>query len=718
MAPQEALDRSTSNDGRTSFFDKDARAAAIGACLPILATYFVGGEAWTLTPQAALFSDDREVDRDLANAIRLRVLIALAVEFEGVLQHIVEQASFKYGRRLEESIGVVAGRLDVPSYIRSRAQITAPRHYPVRIVERQLATPENVLTAAALHSILEALDLVPAGVIPREGPECRAFDERRAALTRMSQLPLLRALGPHAREIARRGTLARQREVVMRRLDRRDIANPEPYVELARWVSHYLSHVVPSTGDVAWAFYDERFDSKLFEIWTLNALAIAITERFGPPVEGQLRPFWFRDDAARATWQTAYGEIELHFQRDAGALGLKRRWGIAERGHRLGALPDVTIRLKNHAGEAAWFLLDCKLRRRQPLPGDGDHRLDLPADEIYKILGYFEHLAPGPTPVGSLVYYTPGACRSSLLERFANEGLSIDGSLLLAGVDPAAAGFEAVFDAIVDLIGREVGEPPESVRREADELARRALDSGGDALEVAAAKKTRLFEDVLDSWAERHPVQRDTVESTTRASLRGQDWGDLDPETRRMLVSAEVYAVHQGEDIDYSGPLLVLCAACERELNLRFFAPLARAREQVGEAPLLPEHPTLGQALFYLRGGLVIAVAREKGQTGKAERQIALAASSDEADTWLAVADYLLQHSFDLAGATRLVERLSTLNKKYRRPAAHDIAVTRESWVLGRGLVLGPDQVVHDMVAALGSIPAPPSTIVNNPTLG
>ncbi len=703
MSAQEQLDAEALSESRDGFFDAEARAAAIAACLPLLATYFVGGEAWTLVPQAALMSGEQALDRDLAAAIRLRVLLALASEYEQVLQQVVEHASFRYGRRFEESVGVVAGRLDVPSYVRSRTQIVAPRRYPVRIVERQLATPENVLAAAALHGLLDALDLVPARVMPRTGPERRAVDERRAALTRMSQLPLLRLLGRSARELTRRGRLGRQRDVVMRRLDRGEIASPEAYADLVSWVSRYLESAVPSAGEVAWAFYDERFDAKLFEIWSLNALADALTRRFGSPAEGALRPLWLRDDAARAIWHTAYGEIEVHFQRDAGALGLSRRWGITARGHRLGALPDISVRMRSGTGRTAWFLLDCKLRRRRPLPADNSSALDLPVEEIYKILGYFEHLAPGPWPVGSLVYYTPGACRWSLLERSTDSDPPIDGSLLLAGVDPAAADVAAVFDAIVDLIGRQVGEPPESVRREADELAKRVTESGGDALEAAAARKARLFQDVVSAWAEHHPAQRETVESTTRAAFRADDWAALDPETRRMLVSAEAYAVHQNEGIDYSGPLLVLCAACERELNLRFFMQLAKAREAAGEEPLTPDHPTLGEALFYLRNGLAIAVAKQKGQTAKVEKLVAAAEASEDADSWMAVADYLLEHSYDLVAATKLVERLASLNKRYRRVAAHDATVARETWVLGRGLVLGPEQVVHDTIAVLKS---------------
>jgi hypothetical protein len=297
----------------------------------------------------------------------------------------------------------------------------------------------------------------------------------------------------------------------------------------------------------------------------------------------------------------------------------------------------------------------------------------LPSEEIYKMLGYFEQLAPGPHPVGTLVYYTPGAARTELLERLKKDGEPpVDGTLLLAGVDPAVGDANgAAFQRIVDLVGRQLGEPSEEVREEAERLAAEVMASGGDLVEATARKKARLFDEVLSAWAEQHPVQRETVESMTRASCRVEDWDSLDGETRRMLVSAEVYAVHLPEGMDHSGPLLVLCAACERELNLRFFVPLAAAlpAPQSGRPTLIPAHPTLGQALFLLRHGLELATAQQKGQTAKAERIIASAPTPDEAAAWTAVAERLLATAPDLSGYARLVERLSTLNKGYRRVA-------------------------------------------------
>ncbi len=44
---------------------------------------------------------------------------------------------------------MIRGRLDVARYSRQQGRITVPRRYPIRLVERATATPENILAAYA-----------------------------------------------------------------------------------------------------------------------------------------------------------------------------------------------------------------------------------------------------------------------------------------------------------------------------------------------------------------------------------------------------------------------------------------------------------------------------------------------------------------------------------------------------------------------------------------
>src|SRR5262249_25675401 len=156
--------------------------------------------------------------------------------------------------------------------------------------------------------------------------------------------------------------------------------------------------------------------------------------------------------------------------------------------------------------------------------------------------------------------------------------------------------------------------------------------------------KARLFEEVAAGYSARHPDQRSLVESTTSASYSREVWTGLDEATRRMLVSGEMYALHQTADMDFSGPLLVLCAACERELNRRLFTPMATHFEselaQDGRA-LFPPRPTLGQAVFLLRQSAALLLATDKGQHRKVARLIESAPSHDEAKMWQHMTAYL-----------------------------------------------------------------------------
>ena len=87
----------------------------------------------------------------------------------------------------------------------------------------------------------------------------------------------------------------------------------------------------------------------------------------------------------------------------------------------------------------------------------------------------------------------------------------------------------------------------------------------------------------------------------------------------------------------------------------------------------------------------------------QAEKILASAPAPDDAAAWTAVAERLLATAPDLGLTAKLIERLLTLNKRYRRVAAHDAAVEREAWILGRGLILGPDQIVPEITRALPS---------------
>lgn len=666
-------------------FDVEARQQAIADSLPLLSTYFAGADTWQLRTQSAV-SAEEETDLELAQAVRLRVLLALGRELIEVVEAIIEQPSFRYGRRSEYSVGVVSGRLDVPRYVRSRGQVESPRRYPIHQTERHLATPENVLAVAAMEALSRDLAKAPSHILKQTGPEHREIGEIQAAVARLGQLPPLAELRSKGRRNADRRHLEHLREQVVRRLERREIAHPEPYLTLVRWVKDLLLGSTAKPDSRPWSFYDEDFDARLFEIWLLGSIARAFGEKYGEPEGGRVRPLWEKDGDPQAVWKTSRGRVELFVQREAAQVGLQGRWKRRGANYPLRARPDLILRLVTE-DLTRFVLVDAKLRRSKPLPQDADDPQNLPSEAIYKMLGYFEQLRPEPGPIGFLVYYTPEAAGTTRLECGSGEEAG-DGTLLLAGVDPAlAAESQDKMHALTDLVAGLLGEASRKVEKEAAALEREASKRWGDRGEAAAVRKALIYRQIAAGYSHRHPEQRQTVEATTRASFAPEVWADLEDDSRRMLVSSEMYALHQGPEMDFSGPLLVLCTACERELNRRVFISLTSA------------HPPLGTGVYVLRKAIELLRAREKGRGEKVEEILGEADSQDDADLWTTLADSLEARQLRSKDVSPLIEAVGSLNSRYRRRSAHDETVEQEVWIGGRSRVLGPDALLSGIVS-------------------
>jgi hypothetical protein len=385
--------------------------------------------------QPAVSDLQGKIDAELAGAVRLRTMLALAQSLLPILQTIMARPTFRYAQRAHESSGLLAGRLDVPRYVQRRSGRSAPKVYPVRVVERDHATVENLLAVSALQAVSRALATVPTNFLPaRSSTERRHLALVRGDLRRVEQMPLASGIGRTAASKTRSTTLSQQRLEVLRRINRGDLASPRPYRLLADWVRAFLTGAGIDPGSRAWFFYDERFDTRLLEVWTLGALIKDLVEHYGPA--DVVEPLWARKHGPIAVWRTPQGRIELFFQRETAGIGLPGRWTITSRDRRLRAIPDLVLCLTSSDDVRAWLLVDCKLRRHEPLPPDSTQgALDLPTEEIYKLLGYFDHLLGDDMAYGALVYYTPGGNGSLSLE--ADEPPARKGRVALVGVDPA-----------------------------------------------------------------------------------------------------------------------------------------------------------------------------------------------------------------------------------------------------------------------------------------
>lgn len=169
-----------------------------------------------------------------------------------------------------------------------------------------------------------------------------------------------------------------------------------------------------------------------------------------------------------------------------------------------------------------------------------------------------------------------------------------------------------------------------------------------------------------------------------------------------MVLSAELYGSQTTESLDHSGPLLVLCAACERELNARTFERV-KARfpsEHEDGQHVLDDHATLGAAIQILDRARRIAVAMKDNDEARINELVAGAYTPSQGRGVVLIGRWLLDAELDLTAIKKLLKDLRQLNEKFRRPAAHDRVVEADEWSQGRALILGHEKVLDALVAA------------------
>jgi hypothetical protein len=623
-----------------------SREAAARRALRLLATYFAAAPSWQLEARSQVSVTDHMLD-ELAAFVRMRVALAAAQRLEPLLRQLQARASFQYAQVAEDSVGAVRGQLNVAQYLRTRLRPESPRRYPVRIVQRRYATPENGLaTYAALWAARELAE-APLHLVPFDGPERREVLDRRASLGRLLRQPILAQATHIARDARRRGTLSTLLGTVDARIEGGHIAASDLYREIVGWTRRFdPEHAAADPGSVEWAFYDDRFDTKLFEVWSLVLLTDTLAIRLGPSVAG-VRPLYERAEHAIATWSAGATKISVYFQAALSRLGVGGiRWQLLEpTTGPLGGIPDIAVVIERLGGERVLVLVDPKLRQRRSAP----------TEEIYKLIGYFGNLAAGLRPLAAIVFYSPGEPQ---IYRYGDDQA---GELIAIGVDPSdEANAGTLFDRVAGLViaAASISEPTIKKLRE---LARLPI---GDAEEVVAAvRQEAAVQTMLDAAYALPPGTLEPVRKSTAANLH-EVWTLLNTEAATMVVTAEYFGQNAPADADHSGPLLGLAAACERVLYEVLF------EEVIGQKPgIFQESQTLGSLIHALHDATRQSPRSPEGEV---------------------VANHLDMVEINPAGLRRLVNDLRKLNVEYRIPAAHREVVSQHLWVAGRSFILAP----------------------------
>lgn len=632
-----------------------ARAAATTTALDLLGSYFADAPTWTLDTKTQLACGDAELV-DLAEALRVRVALAAARRLDLLLHRVAGRLSFRYARVAEETIGAVRGRLDVQRYIQTRARRDVPRRYPVRVLERQHGTPENVLAMYAAGWVHHELSTLRTDVLPAKSPERTELVERAGSIARTLTHPVLAEATALASRVWRQEGLDDLLDQVDARLEGGHVAAPEPYQELVEWVRDFSPTAAVAGTETEWSIYDDRFDPKLFEIWLLHQLAAAVQRKVGEATER--RPLWDRGAAATYSWKLGIASIRLHFQWALSGLSVPV-WQRQSTKKPFDGVPDVTAIVAAPLGGDTVVLVDAKLRQRDVSP----------TEELYKLLGYFHNRGPTRGPYGAIVYFAP---QERVIDEYRTAG---GGRVLALGVDPArgAADGEA-FDALAEILLAALDELDPSARSQAE-------GPGAESEEHTARVQEKAVTDLLLRAQALPAGSLDPYRHLLRSQLPAI-WDGLDGEVQTILVTAEYFGATAPDGADLSGPLLGVSAACERLLcgNGQVLARLAAALPDDVYSPV-----TLGSAI------IIKKARRPKDDASQRVRDFI---DGDAATDGTAL--------LDLAGS------LMGLND-FRKAAAHTEVVGRDRFQDGRAMVLGSgDSATPGLLARIVAAITPP----------
>lgn len=645
-------------------FTAAARRAATEAALRLVTTYFVTGSAWDLQTTATV-APSGGADDDLAQFVRMRVAVAAARRLEPILQRVLANPSFYYGRESEESVGSLSGPLDVGRYLRTRLRHDAPRRYPVQVIRRRYVTPENIAACYGASWIAAELSRAPLHLIPQSSPEAIEVVGRRTRFALLLRQAVLLETRPAAHDTRRTGGLAGLLSEGTDRLESGRIAAREPYRELFEWFEIFdPDRATAEPGSMEWAFYDERFDPKLFEIWSLQLLSDALIDRLGPPL-APMKPLYQRLEGPVLEWHFGPARVRLYYQTSLAKLSAVGhvRWHYREgaKGD-LRGFPDLAVEIQGLGDSRKVVLIDPKLRQRSSVP----------AEELYKILGYFGNLEIDQPALGAIIYYGSEKVGRYRLDDAAG------GTVYAIGADPLdLASSRAEFAEIASLVLRIAGVSEGLVAR------LRAVPGGdpGDAREVSAAIRQEAAVEAMLQAAQYIPEPSlAPIRKTTEAQLAAL-WPDLSADTQTMLVTAEYFGATAPRDADHSGPLLGLAATCERLLYERLLNRLEAAHPGVLEAGA-----TLGTVIRWLADACRQSPRLPEGKC----IQVAM----------------LTGRYGSLVDLCRTVGDLRRLNVDYRIPAAHRDVVVQSVWFTGRALVLDPGT---GLLARLSRSLAPPT---------
>lgn len=645
------------SDARGGSLSSHGRESAIRDALPIIGRFFQSqGQPQGLTTTDSIsVQNERGSDTDfrLLAALRLRSALAAAEPVVAAVEAVAARPTFRYALQSTESVGYLAGTLDVSRYVSRSYWDGGPPSYPVTNVYRSSNTPENVLTAySALWLQRELREALDSSGAPSRSPEAQVAAELEATFERLLSSPALADCRSTATDLLRRGAEESLLDSVETRLRRGEVAHEEPYRAVLDSMRR-LREVGPTglPGTQAWTFYDEAFDTRLFELWCAFSVATALSSALAtevPPVN----PNW-SGTGLTFTWRRPGGTLELYMQKSLHLIddAKQRRWRRKGTTTYLRGIPDIVVRGVTNEGVSRWAILDAKLRQRSGPP----------TDELYKILGYFGHYILEHDAQGAILFHAPDQSTPNVREYVpepSKAGLLIATALNPSDRQQSMDGLAQVTDMLLSLLSL----PPA-----------RPIDP---SISEGEAYLARLVEEMRSTKGQIAPASLDASRRRLSALLGDDVWERLDADSRDMLATGE----HVGFTLDpgggdFSGPVLSLVAPLEVLLHERLWLP---ATEGLSKRERQNRN-TLGEVIE----AVIHALDGQESTLGEAIRQ--------EVESQ-AISDSALR---------RILDALKVVNRDFRRRAAHKEKLTSQDWNDAFRRVISQERVLPDLLEVL-----------------
>lgn len=635
------------------------RESAIRDALPIIGRFFQrqGSASQLATANSISVHQDEQSDATdlrLLAALRLRSALAAAAPILTAIEGVALRPTFRYALQSTESVGHLAGTLDVSRYASRSYWDGGPPTYPVTNVYRSSLTPENVLTAyAALWIQRELREALEGCDAPPRAPETQAATELDGNFERLLASPALGDCRKAASDVLRRGAEESLLDRVEARLRRGEVAHDEPYWEVLDAMRE-LRAAGPTglPGTQAWSFYDETFDTRLFELWCAFSVATALSDALAtdvPPVD----PDW-SGSGLTFTWRRPSGTLELYMQKSLHLVdGTKqRRWRRKDTGTFLRGIPDIVVRGVTHEGVSRWAILDAKLRQRTGPP----------TEELYKVLGYFGHYILEHDAQGAILFYAPDESAPNV--RVYVPDPADAGSLIATALNPSdrqqsMAGLAEVTDMLLSLLSLPPAHPMDP------------------SLSEGEAYVARLVEEMRSAKVQIVPASLDASRRRLSALLGTNVWERLDLDCRDMLATGEHVGFTLDQDGgDFSGPVLSLVAPLEVLLHERLWLPATEGLSKKEKQ----NRQTLGEVIDAVTSAL-------DGQ------------ATPLAD---AIREEVQRRTLSVPTLRLSLDALRTVNRDFRRRAAHKEKLTSQDWDAAFRRVIAQDRILPELLEALG----------------